>query len=105
MRILFNRLSLSFILVSAAVASAAVPAPKATHSAGNQTVSDLTPNNTDLPPLLAPVDALPQLDRSTSDSVQNVPVEAVPAPTAVASGLLVLGGLATVRIVRRLRLA
>jgi hypothetical protein len=104
MRISFNRLSLSFILLSAAAASAA-PAPTGAHLVAKQTVSDLTPNNTDLPPLLAPVDALPQFDRTTSDSVQNVPVEAVPAPTAVASGLLVLGGLATVRIVRRLRLA
>jgi hypothetical protein len=54
----------------------------------------------DLPPVLTPVDS------STSAEVpQSVPVEAIPTPTAVTSGLMVLGGLAAVRIYRRLHLA
>jgi hypothetical protein len=66
--------------------------------------SDFTavPNDrlADLPPVLTPVDGA-----TPADAPQNVPVEAVPTPTAVASGLLVLGGLAGVRIVRRIRTA
>jgi hypothetical protein len=52
--------------------------------------------------LLSPVDLSSPLDRS-AEAPQNISVEAVPTPTAVASGLLVLGGLAAVRIFRRLR--
>jgi hypothetical protein len=62
--------------------------------------------STDLPSLLSPVDSSSsQLDRSAVDTQQNIPVEAVPAPTAVASGMLVLAGLAAVRIFRKLRYA
>jgi hypothetical protein len=59
-------------------------------------------DHSDMPALLTPVDSSPP---TGADVPQNVPVEAVPAPTAVASGLLVLGGLAAVRIFRKFRLA
>ena len=36
---------------------------------------------------------------------QDLPVEAVPTPTAVASGMIVLAAMAAVRIVRRLKRA
>jgi hypothetical protein len=54
----------------------------------------------DLPPVLTPV------DNSTSAAVpQSVPVEAIPTPTAVTSGLMVLAGLAAYRLFRRIRMA
>lgn len=54
----------------------------------------------ELPPVLAPMD-----DSPTAEIPQDVPVEAVPTPTAVTSGLLVLGGLASIRLFRRLRMS
>jgi hypothetical protein len=39
------------------------------------------------------------------DPASETPVEPIPAPSAVASGMLVLAGLAGFRLLRRLRLA
>jgi hypothetical protein len=118
MRILFTLVVLSFITASASAVTALTKAGgvSTADSSGASPPLHLaiwksdfaaTPNDHlgDLPPLLSPVDSSPPMDRAGADVPQNVPVEAVPAPTAVASGMLVLGGLAAVRIIRRLRMA
>ncbi len=58
-----------------------------------------------LQPLLDPASSM-MAGRSDSHNLpQQTPVEPVPTPTAVSSGLVVLAAIAGVRIYRRIRLA
>ena len=55
--------------------------------------------------LLPPTDSAPRIMPVRQETSHDVPVEAIPAPSAMASGLLVLGGLAAFRLFRRIRFA
>jgi hypothetical protein len=121
--LMFMRISYTFLTLSLITAGAAfgADAPKASagsavdFSAASHPLhlavwnSDFnTPSKNhfaDLPPLLTPVDNSLPAEHAGADVPQNAPVEAVPTPTAVASGMLVLGGMAGLRLFRRLRTA
>ncbi len=74
------------------------------NSAQELAVDQILPvHGIDLPGFPAP-SPMPAIRTTPRDSAaQDLPVEPIPAPTAVASGLAVLGGLAAFRIFRRLR--
>jgi hypothetical protein len=98
------------------ICTPALPAAAASTSPRFVVQSSYSTNDLSLPPIESAV--LPQIDLVSTpappmvvpavvahDPSAETPVEPIPAPSAVASGMLVLAGLAGFRLFRRLRLA
>jgi hypothetical protein len=95
-------LILSVGITAGAHADVALPAGASSNSSLSQQISPI--GEQDYSVLPAGNVATP-VSLTQRNLPQDLPVEAVPTPTAVTSGLMVLGALAVIRIVRRFKRA